>query len=88
MISHPYTTDTSPEAEAVQIELVRRMAPAQRLEKTIQRSSQMLRAAKAAIRRRYPAYSEQEVAIKFIELHYGDELAAGVRRQLEGRHVE
>ncbi len=85
MSPHPYTTDTSPDAALVQRELIRRMTPTQRLQQTFQLSSEMLRAAKAAIRRRHPAYSEQEVAIKFIELHYGDELAAGVRSRLESR---
>jgi hypothetical protein len=85
MSSHPYTTDTSPAAEAAQLELVREMAPAMRLEKTLRLSSELLRTAKAAIRRRYPAYTEQDVAIKFIELHYGAELAAGVRSRLESR---
>jgi len=83
MSSHPYTTDTSPDAEAVQLELIRGMTPAQRVEKTLRLSSEMLRAAKAAIRRRYPAYSKCEVTIKLIELHYGAELAAKVRSRLE-----
>ena len=80
---HPYTTDTSSEAEQVQIALIRKMTPAKRLETALRLSSETMRAAKAAIRRRHPGFSKQEVAIKFIELHYGAELAEGVRDRLE-----
>ena len=83
MRSHLYTTDTSPEAEAVQLELVRRMAPSERVQKTFRLSSEMIRSAKAAIRRRHPDFAETQVAIKFIELCYGAELAMEVQRRLE-----
>ena len=48
MGSHPYTTDRCHEAAAVQLDLIRKMTPAQRVEKTLHLSSEMLRCARAA----------------------------------------
>ena len=79
-----YTNDTSAEAEAVQLELIRSIAPSQRVEKTLRLSSEMIRSAKSAIRRRHPEFTKDEVTVKFIELHYGAELAAAFRTRLEG----
>ncbi len=83
MNTHPYTTDTSKEAQDLQLELVRKMSPAERLNRALSLSSDLVEAAKAAIRRRHPNLSDREVGLKFIELHYGAELAAGVRATLE-----
>ncbi len=85
MQSQPYTSDTSPESEAVQLELVRKMPAAKRVEKAIQLSNELLRLSKAAIRRRHPDFSEEEVGIKFVELHYGVDLATAMQHQLESR---
>jgi hypothetical protein len=76
-------TDASVEAEAVLLELIRGIAPSQRIDKSLRLSSELLRCAKAAIRRRYPEFTEDEIAVKFIELHYGSELATAVRARLE-----
>lgn len=78
MIDRACTCDTSSEAEAVQLELIRHMQPAQRLAKALSLSCEMIRLSKAAIRRRWPELSEDEVRIKFIEMHYGTELAKSV----------
>lgn len=81
----PYTTDTSPEAEAVQLELIRAMPPSERAARALRLTSQMLRRAKDAIRRQHPEFNEQEVGLKFVELHYGETLAREVRVHLENR---
>lgn len=76
----PNTTDTSPEAYAVQLELLRKMTPRERLRRTLAWSQELRRMAMAAIRRQYPEYDEACVRLKFIELTYGKELADDVRR--------
>lgn len=81
----PYTTDTHPDAEAVQLELIRQMSPEKRVGKAIALSGQVIRMAKAAIRRQFPQYTEEEVGIKFIEVHYGEALASAVEAHLKGR---
>ena len=88
MSDSPYTTDTSPEARAVQLELLRRMSPDERLEKTFSLSNGLRRMAMDAIRRRHPDFDEEQVRIKFIELTYGKDLAEGVRLWRRGGQVE
>jgi len=83
----PYTADTSPEAYAVQLELLRRMSPIQRLRKTFALSRQLKRMAMDAIRRRHPEFDEDAVRLKFIELTYGEALADDVRRWQEERTI-
>ncbi|MFV1968008.1 MAG: hypothetical protein ACC628_21495 [Pirellulaceae bacterium] len=83
----PCTADTSPEAYAVQLELLRRMSPIQRLRKTFALSRQLKRMAMDAIRRRHPEFDEDAVRLKFIELTYGEALADDVRRWQEERTI-
>lgn len=79
----PYTTDTSIEAEAIQMELLRRMSPADRIVKMCNLSASLRRMAFEAIRRLHPDLDEAEVRMKFIESTYGKELASEVRNHLQ-----
>ena len=83
----PYTTDTSVEAEAIQLELLRRMSPADRITKMCNLSASLRRMAFDAIRRIHPELDEAEVRLKFIESTYGKELAAEVRTHLQQRET-
>jgi len=83
----PYTTDTSVEAEAIQLELLRRMSPSDRIAKMCNLSSSLRRMAFDAIRRIHPELDEAEVRLKFIESTYGKELAAEVRTHLQQRET-
>lgn len=75
----PYTTDTSPEARAVQLDCMRKMSPQERIRKTCAMSSRVRKMAFDAIRRRHPELDESEVQLLFIELTYGRLLANEVR---------
>lgn len=77
-----YTTDTSPEAEAVQLELIRKMDPEVRAAQAIRMTTRLVRECKAAIRRNHPEFSDEEVGIAFIESNYGKDLANEVRSHL------
>ncbi|TWU62222.1 hypothetical protein [Crateriforma conspicua] len=81
----PYTTDTSVEAEAVQLELFRQMTPAERLAKMCSLTAIIRRMAFDAIRRTHPDLDDAEVRLKFIESTYGEELAAEVRKDPKDR---
>jgi len=83
----PYTTDTSAEAEAIQLELLRRMSPSDRIAKMCNLSASLRRMAFDAIRRIHPELDEAEVRLKFIESTYGKELAAEVRTHLQQRET-
>lgn len=74
-------TDTSDETLAVQLDGLRRMTPHERLRRACAWSGQIRRMAFAAIRRRHPEYSEDDVRLKFIELTYGQAIADGIREQ-------
>jgi hypothetical protein len=76
--------DTDPEAEKVQIELLRG-APAARAQMALDLSAQVIGLARRAIRRVHPDATETEVGLLFVEMHYGCELAADVRRYLADR---
>jgi hypothetical protein len=87
MQMQPYTTDTSDDALAVQLEGFRRMSPTERVNKMCKLSAKLRRMAMDAIRRRHPEYDQQEIRMKFIELTYGKELADSVRNQLREREL-
>jgi hypothetical protein len=76
------SADTDPEAEAVQMELLRRAGPARRAQMALDLSAQVIGLARRAIRRSHPNATETEVGILLVERLYGKELAAGVRRRL------
>ena len=78
-----YTTDTSAEAEAVQLEILRQMSPQERVQRMCTLSHQLRCMAFDAIRRTHPQMSESDVKLKFIEVTYGKELADEVRSWLE-----
>jgi hypothetical protein len=88
MKQNPYTTDTSPEARKVQLELLRQMTPMERLKKTFAFSQQLTQMSMDAIRRRHPQFDENAVRLKFIELTYGKALADDVRRWQKEREIE
>ena len=83
----PYTTDTSAKAEAIQLELFRRMSPTDRITKMCNLSTSLRRMAFDAIRRIHPNLNEAEVRLTFIESTYGKELAAEVRNHLHQREM-
>lgn len=87
MQMQPYTTDTSDEASAFQLEGLRRMSPTERVNKMCKLSANLRRMAMDAIRRRHPEFDQLEVRLKFIELTYGKELADSVRSQLREREL-
>ena len=76
----PYTSDTSVEAEEVQLELIRRMTGSERALRAIRMTTRLIRECKAAIARHNPELTPKETGIAFIELNYGKELADAVNR--------
>jgi len=87
-MSTPYTTDTSQDAQAVQLDLWRSMSSQQRIQKVTMLSTRLRNMSFDAIRRRHPEFSEDQVRLKFIELTYGEELALEVAAHLREKSVE
>lgn len=80
----PLARDTDPDAEAVQIELLRRAGPARRfaLARSLSRTTMAL--ARRALRRAHPRATDEEIAVRFVAIHYGEELARALERHFEG----
>ncbi len=82
----PYRTlypDTDPEAEAVQMEIYRRMSPARKfelVEDSIQTSRELVL---AGIRSRHPNAGTEEVRRRFFGIWLGEELATEVYGPLD-----
>lgn len=75
----PILSDTSPDVASVQLRLLREKTPAERLAMAVQLSDEVARASKRAIQRAHPDFTPAEVGQMFVELHYGKELADGLR---------
>ena len=78
-------TDTHPDAETVLVELWRRKTPAERFARLCELTEMTRRNAKRAIQQALPEASREEVNLRFVELHYGRDLANELREHLKGR---
>ena len=81
----PIPNDTSPEAEQVLLQLMREKTPAERVQMAMNLTAQVREASRRAIARALPEVSPREIEYRFIELHYGKELADGVRAHDKAR---
>lgn len=77
--------DTHPEAEALQLRLLRQAAPGRRAALALSLSSFVIRASRRAVARRHPELTERDRSLLWVELHYGPELAGRVRDYLAAR---
>jgi hypothetical protein len=83
--SRPLSRDTHPNAEEVQLDLLRRAGPARRAGLAMSLSSSMIRASRQAVARRHPELDELGVKLRWVELHYGKPIADALRRHLRSR---
>ncbi len=75
-------TDTDPETQRVQLELLRRAGPARRLELTLSLSRAVIAMSRRALRRLHPQASDEELGVLWVRQNYGDELADGLQARL------
>ncbi len=75
-------SDTSPDALAVQIELLRKATLSERFCLMCDLTTTAIELSRGAIQRANPSWSELEVKLKWAELHYGKDLADQVGRHL------
>ena len=75
--------DTAPQAEKVQIELIRKASVSRRISRVRSLSQTVIFLSRRAIQRANPSLSEREVDLAFVELHYGKVLAERLRLYLE-----
>jgi len=79
--------DTAPDAEGVQIALLRAASIARRLHMALALSATAISAARRGLARAYPQSSAADLDLRFVELHYGADAAAGLRADLKRRAV-
>jgi len=78
-------SDTAAEAERVQIELIRKMSVAEKMAQVRSLSALVIGLSRRAIARANPRLSPRELDVKFVELHYGKEVAIGFAEHLGKR---
>jgi hypothetical protein len=78
----PRATDTEPDAYRLQIELLRGASPARRVALALSVSQSVIDLARHGLRRPLDDASTEDVGLRFIEIHYGRELARQVRDYL------
>ena len=76
-------SDTSQEAAAFQVSLLRAKSVSERLALTMTLSQKTIALSKRAIRRANPEMSENDLRCRFVELHYGKEMAEHFRKYLQ-----
>jgi len=79
---HPGINGTAPDVLRLQADLLRRATPAHRLKLALSLTASVIELACAGIRRRSPGISDDAARLKFVEIHYGAELAHAVRARL------
>ena len=83
MLARPVDTDA--DAERVQVELLRAAPVYRRLHLAFSLTATVVGAARRALTRAQPQASGWDLDLRFVELHYGAEVAAGLRADLERR---
>jgi hypothetical protein len=81
----PPHSDTHLEGERVQIELLRKASRRERFARACSLSAMTISLSRRAIARANPDFTPRQAHLKFVELHYGKDLASRVRRYLERR---
>lgn len=77
------SVDTSPEAEAVQVDVYRRMSARRKLELVEEENRIARELALAGLRQRHPEAGPEELFRRLMDLLLGEELAAQVYGPLE-----
>lgn len=80
-------SDTSPQAEKVLVELFRKATVAERIARTRSLTAEVIALSRRAIARANPELSATEIGLRFVELHYGRDLANALREHLDARNA-
>ena len=81
----PLASDTTRDADEVQLRLLRAASPVRRCQLAFALSDTTRHLARRGIDRRYPNLSERERDLVFLRVHYGTEIADSVKETLAGR---
>jgi hypothetical protein len=76
-------SDTHPDAEKAHIEMMRQSSMADRVAVTRSMTNLAIRMSRQAIAEAHPEFSPREVALFWVELHYGKKLANELREYVK-----
>jgi len=76
------SNDMHPETEKILVRLIRSSSVARRLSRMNSLSSTVISLSRRAIVRANPHFSEKKAELRFIELHYGADLARKLEKRL------
>jgi hypothetical protein len=79
------SSDTHPEAEKVQISLLRKLTVAQKISRVRSLSQSTIMLSRRAIMRANPDLDQKELILKIISYHYGEKLKNSLRKFLNDR---
>lgn len=79
---HTGVSDTDPDIARLHADLLRQATPARRVQLALSLSASVMQLAYAGIRRRSPGISERDASLRFVEIHYGADLAKAIRDML------
>ncbi len=79
--------DTSPQAEKIQIQLIRESSVSKRISRVRSLSQTTMYLSRRAIQRTNPTLSEREVDLAFVANHYGEKLAERLRLYMEHKQL-
>lgn len=79
------SADTDPEAEKIQIDMLRRTCPGRRVQMALSLSGEVIDLARRAIERSLPDASPAEVQLRCVELQYGRRLSSALGLYLATR---
>ena len=78
-------SDTHPDAERVQLDLIRKMTIAERLARAAEWTGMVVNLSRQGIARAHPAADARELDLLWVQQQYGAELALRLRTYLEER---
>jgi len=81
-----FRNDTNPESEKVHIACIRNMSVAKRLANMKALTELTIRLSRRAILRRNPGFTKWDVDVRFVALHYGDDLAERLKQYWNEKH--
>ena len=81
------SSDTDPQAERVQIDLIRAASASKRFSMVRSLSQTFMTLSRRAIQRANPSMSEREVDLTFVAYHYGEGLAERLRQYLRRKQL-
>jgi len=80
-------SDTDPKTEKFQISLIRKSSISERISRLRSLTQTAIQLSRRAIKRANPELSEKDLQCKFVEYHYGNKIAVGLKKYLNNKAI-